>query len=228
MSVADRRRQGTPAPPSPASPWLTRSPDVEPSLSTLTLDPSKPSSRRAPPSATPDSWEDDDDASSTATTPTSATPARPTHDLPSAPPPTPITPSMHAAHPSAAAAAAAFDNPYGVYSPTGAVAGAAEPLTPLRGHFRPGAGLGGAPSAGAGAGAGGAGPSDVRPDKSSAAAARMIAGALGVRRPKESEEGRAYERAVRERERGKREKEKEEARRAEREREEARRAVWED
>ena len=122
---------------------------------------------------------------------------------------------MHAAH----AAPSALDNPYGVYSPTNHP-GPAEPLTPLRGHFRPAAGGGAGPSTGAG--------TDVRPDKSSAAAARMIAGALGVRRPKESEEARAYERAVRERERGKREKEKEEGRRTEREREEARRAVWED
>lgn len=54
----------------------------------------------------------------------------------------------------------------------------------------------------------------------------MIAGALGVKAPKKTEEGKAYERAVRENERERREKVKEEARREEREREEARKAVW--
>ncbi len=54
----------------------------------------------------------------------------------------------------------------------------------------------------------------------------MIAGALGVKAPKGTEEGRAYERATREKERKRREREREEGGRVEREREEARRAVW--
>lgn len=54
----------------------------------------------------------------------------------------------------------------------------------------------------------------------------MIAGALGVKAPKKTEEGRAYEKAVREKERRRRERVGEEEGRAEREREEARRAVW--
>lgn len=67
---------------------------------------------------------------------------------------------------------------------------------------------------------------EKRPEKSSAAAGRMIAGALGVKAPKKTEEGKAYERAVRENERVRREKLKEEGRTEEREREEARKKVW--
>ncbi|CAF9934074.1 hypothetical protein IMSHALPRED_009582 [Imshaugia aleurites] len=69
--------------------------------------------------------------------------------------------------------------------------------------------------------------SEKRPEKSSAAAGRMIAGALGVKPPKKTEESKAYERAVREKERKKREVAKEEAGKAEREKEAARRAIWE-
>ncbi|CAD6566171.1 MAG: hypothetical protein ASARMPRED_008567 [Alectoria sarmentosa] len=68
---------------------------------------------------------------------------------------------------------------------------------------------------------------EKRPEKSSAAAGRLIAGALGVKPPKKTEESKAYERAVREKERKRREVAKEEARKAEREKEEARRAIWE-
>lgn len=63
-----------------------------------------------------------------------------------------------------------------------------------------------------------------RPEKSAAAASRMIAGALGVRPPKMSAEQREYERVVRERERKRREGEKERVREEER----RRAAVWED
>ncbi|KAL9077125.1 MAG: hypothetical protein Q9161_000391 [Pseudevernia consocians] len=69
--------------------------------------------------------------------------------------------------------------------------------------------------------------SEKRPEKSSAAAGRLIAGALGVKPPKQTEESKAYERAVREKERKRREAAKEEAGRAEREKEEAKRAIWE-
>ena len=70
--------------------------------------------------------------------------------------------------------------------------------------------------------------SDKRPEKSRAVAERMIAGALGVRAPKKTEEGKAYEKAVRDNERKRREKAKEEAEREEKEREEMRRAVWDE
>ena len=69
---------------------------------------------------------------------------------------------------------------------------------------------------------------DKRPEKSSAAAGRMIAGALGVKAPKKTEEGKAYEKAVRENERKRRERLKEEQEREEREREANKRAIWEE
>lgn len=60
-----------------------------------------------------------------------------------------------------------------------------------------------------------------RPEKSTAVAGRLIAGALGVKAPKKTEEQRAYDRAVKEqeikrknREKAAKEKEKEEAERA--------------
>ena len=56
----------------------------------------------------------------------------------------------------------------------------------------------------------------------------MIAGALGIRAPKKTEEERAYERAVREKEVKRREREKAEEKEREEERERARRSVWED
>ena len=56
----------------------------------------------------------------------------------------------------------------------------------------------------------------------------MIAGALGVKGQKMGEEQRRYERAVREKERKRLDGEKEEEGRREREKEEARRAVWND
>jgi hypothetical protein len=67
-----------------------------------------------------------------------------------------------------------------------------------------------------------------RPEKTDAVAKRMIAGALGVRAPKKTEEQRAYERAGREKEVKRREKEKaDEARRVEEEKR-AKAAVWDD
>lgn len=56
----------------------------------------------------------------------------------------------------------------------------------------------------------------------------MIAGALGVRAPKKTEEQRDYERAVKEKEIRKRREEKEALARKEEEREKAKAAVWED
>jgi len=67
-------------------------------------------------------------------------------------------------------------------------------------------------------------PGDKRPEKSTVAASRLIASALGVRAPKMTQEQREYERAVREKEKRRREEEKEKAK--EEERKIA--AVWED
>ena len=67
-----------------------------------------------------------------------------------------------------------------------------------------------------------------RPEKQVNTAGRMIAGALGVRPPKQTEEQKEYARVAKENEIRRREKEKEEKVRGEEERAKARAAVWED
>ncbi|EPE26880.1 hypothetical protein GLAREA_02794 [Glarea lozoyensis ATCC 20868] len=67
-----------------------------------------------------------------------------------------------------------------------------------------------------------------RPEKTDAVAKRLIAGALGVRAPKRTEEQKAYDKAAREKETKRREKEKADAAKAELEKEKAKAAVWED
>jgi len=68
----------------------------------------------------------------------------------------------------------------------------------------------------------------ARPEKTDAVAKRLIAGALGVRAPKKTEEQRAYDRAVKEKEMKRREREKEAARVAEEDAEKAKKATWDD
>jgi hypothetical protein len=70
--------------------------------------------------------------------------------------------------------------------------------------------------------------SGLRPEKTDAIAKRMIAGALGVRAPKKTEEQKAYDRAVKEKEIKRRNAEKEAAARAKEEADRAKAAVWED
>ncbi|KAL9002664.1 MAG: hypothetical protein Q9188_004418 [Gyalolechia gomerana] len=67
-----------------------------------------------------------------------------------------------------------------------------------------------------------------RPEKSTAAAGRMIAGALGMKTPKRNEEARAYERAIREKESKRIVREREERKAAEERRQQASRQVWDD
>ncbi|KAM0325492.1 hypothetical protein ACHAQA_007479 [Verticillium albo-atrum] len=67
-----------------------------------------------------------------------------------------------------------------------------------------------------------------RPEKTDAVARRMIAGALGVKAPKMTEEQRAYEKSVREQERKRRDAEREREKREREEAERAKLAVWED
>jgi len=70
--------------------------------------------------------------------------------------------------------------------------------------------------------------SSPRPEKTDAVARRLIAGALGVRTPKKTEEQRAYEKAIKEKEMKRRNEEKEAAARAKEEAERAKAAVWDD
>jgi hypothetical protein len=59
-------------------------------------------------------------------------------------------------------------------------------------------------------------------------AGRLIAGALGVRAPKRTEEEREFDRVMREKERKRRAEEKERGRREDEERERRKKAVWDD
>ncbi|KAL3420698.1 hypothetical protein PVAG01_07143 [Phlyctema vagabunda] len=68
----------------------------------------------------------------------------------------------------------------------------------------------------------------ARPEKTDAVAKRLIAGALGVKAPKKTEEQRAYDRAIKEKEIRRRNAEKEAAVKAEEEAERAKAAVWAD
>ncbi|EAU38922.1 predicted protein [Aspergillus terreus NIH2624] len=67
-----------------------------------------------------------------------------------------------------------------------------------------------------------------RPEKQTAVAGRMIAGALGLRAPKRTEEQRAYDRAVKEQEIKRRNREREEAAKAKEAEEQAKAAVWDE
>lgn len=67
-----------------------------------------------------------------------------------------------------------------------------------------------------------------RPEKQTAVAERLIAGALGIRAPKRTEEQRAYDRAMKEREMRRRSREKEEAAREKEEEDRLKAAVWND
>ncbi|KAH8912217.1 hypothetical protein BR93DRAFT_66885 [Coniochaeta sp. PMI_546] len=67
-----------------------------------------------------------------------------------------------------------------------------------------------------------------RPEKTDAVARRMIAAGLGLKVPKQTEEQKAYDRAVREKERKRRQQEREEQKKKEAELEKARQAIWED
>ncbi|KAK0391243.1 hypothetical protein NLU13_0744 [Sarocladium strictum] len=67
-----------------------------------------------------------------------------------------------------------------------------------------------------------------RPEKTDAVARRMIAAGLGLKAPKQTEEQKAYQRAVREQEKKKREQEKAEEARRQEETAKAKAAIWDD
>ncbi|OAL03915.1 hypothetical protein IQ06DRAFT_291559 [Phaeosphaeriaceae sp. SRC1lsM3a] len=69
---------------------------------------------------------------------------------------------------------------------------------------------------------------DKRPEKTTAVAGRLIAGALGVRAPKRTDEEREYDKAMREKERRRRTEEKEREAREKAEAEARKKAVWDD
>ena len=67
-----------------------------------------------------------------------------------------------------------------------------------------------------------------RPEKQTAVASRLIAGALGIRAPKRTEEQRVYDRAVKEQEIKRRNREREEQAKAKEEEERVKASVWTD
>ncbi|KAI9722345.1 MAG: hypothetical protein M1812_001817 [Candelaria pacifica] len=68
----------------------------------------------------------------------------------------------------------------------------------------------------------------ARPEKQTAVAGRLIAGALGVRTPKKTEEQRAYERAIKEKEIKRRNQQREDQKKAKEDANRAKTSVWED
>ncbi|KAK4156203.1 hypothetical protein C8A00DRAFT_30898 [Chaetomidium leptoderma] len=182
------------------------------SLKTTELETTTPPSRAKPQkksSPVPDSWEDeadDDDNSDAEATPVAA-PSQAGGT--SAPPPTPMSPLASSKRP---------------FSPS-ALSGPGFSIPPFDGAA--GDYPASSSSSSAAAAAAGTGPSK-RPEKTDAVARRMIASALGMRAPKPTEEQRAYDRSVREKERKRREEEKERERIKEEEAAKARQAIWDD
>ncbi|CAL5870667.1 uncharacterized protein PFLUO_LOCUS4907 [Penicillium psychrofluorescens] len=72
------------------------------------------------------------------------------------------------------------------------------------------------------------GGASKRPEKQTAVAGRLIAGALGIRAPKRTEEQRSYDRAVKEQEIRRRNREREELAKAKEEDEKLKASVWTD
>ncbi|KAJ5154900.1 uncharacterized protein N7500_010339 [Penicillium coprophilum] len=70
------------------------------------------------------------------------------------------------------------------------------------------------------------GPPTRRPEKQTAVAERMIAGALGIRAPKRTEQQRAYDRSVKEQEIRRRNREREEKAKAKEEEEKMKASIW--
>ena len=65
-----------------------------------------------------------------------------------------------------------------------------------------------------------------RPEKQTAVAGRLIAGALGVRTPKKTEEQRQYEKTIKDNELRRREKERNSKRREEEDAQKAKASIW--
>ncbi|KAK4238396.1 coiled-coil domain-containing protein R3HCC1L [Achaetomium macrosporum] len=173
------------------------------SLKTTELETAKPTSRAKPQkkgSPVADSWEDEADDDDEQAADAEETPtATPRQAGTSAPPPTPMSPVASNKRP---------------FSPS-ALSGPGFSIPPFDG---PGDSLGESTTTGP----------TKRPEKTDAVARRMIASALGMRAPKLTEEQKAYDRAVREKERKRLEQEKEEKRKREEEIAKARQAIWED
>ncbi|KAL8382680.1 hypothetical protein RB595_006456 [Gaeumannomyces hyphopodioides] len=158
-----------------------------------------------------DSWEDEDissesDAEDGAADDSRPSPATADLDGTKAPPPTPISSDYKVS--------------------TGGTQ--APPPTPINPNHQSAVFKGSQPSSISAALAASSVEEQKRPEKTDAAARRMIASALGVKVPRQTEEQKAYDKAMREKERKRREDEREAERKRLEEAENAKRAVWED
>jgi len=175
--------------------------------SSTSSNPKSSSKSKAPPKApVADSWDDDDESSGADTetenenvTPPQELYAAESRDYPAAPPPTPASPSS----PYSGRDADSFISPFPY--------GNGVDLNTVTTGVRESSGRG-----------------DKRPEKTDAIARRMIAGALGVRAPKKTEEQKAYEKAAVEKESRRKEGEKDAVKKKEAEEKKAREAVWGD
>ncbi|PKY09039.1 hypothetical protein P168DRAFT_287111 [Aspergillus campestris IBT 28561] len=175
-----------------------------------------------------DSWEDELDSS----TPSSDVEADPSSAAPSDilspslsvsaegpldPPPTPISPQISNSTTAPSASWSATSPPRsGSDSPVSSASRTPTPTSAAPPHT----------STGERGGREGGNTTARRPEKQTAVAGRLIAGALGIRAPKRTEEQRAYDRSVKEQEIRRRNREKEAAEKVREEEERAKAAVW--
>jgi len=177
--------------------------DVASTMSALTIDPKKPANSKKPKTKQPvaDSWEDEDLSSSDPddgdTTPTD--PAHPGHSSSSS------SSAKGTSAPPPTPISPTYNNKGArPWSPTAAM-DAFDEEHHLQDSETP----------------------PRRSEKTDAVARRMIAGALGIKPPKLTEEQKAYDKAVREQERKRREEKAAEKKRLE-EAEKAKAAIWDD
>ncbi|KAF2838688.1 hypothetical protein M501DRAFT_1004498 [Patellaria atrata CBS 101060] len=176
---------------------------LDTSLQKLNLSTTTPrkSAKKPKAPAVADSWEDEASSSSdteTETAPTTTSLQSLRTESPCAPPPTPASPTGHST-------LFSYDN--------------SDFTSPTRyGRSDENRGHGGETGR----------DLERRPEKTTAVAGRMIAAGLGLRAPKKTEEQRAYDKAMREKEAKRRQEEREAQVRAKEEVERKKRAVWED
>ncbi|CBX94014.1 hypothetical protein IAQ61_003888 [Plenodomus lingam] len=205
--------------------------DIASTLTHLKLSPKDPQKPLHKPKSKPvaDSWDEEDLSGSDTETEENAGPAQPLSSTST------NTTTTTATTTSTTATAPSTDSPTSPISILSSINSPPNPPpptpaspTPFDGFpdnspYRSGAAFGSGPG-----GAVGRSASEKRPEKTTAVAGRLIAGALGVRAPRRTDEEREFDRVVREKERRRRVEEKERESREAEERERRKKAVWED
>lgn len=204
--------KGTPTPFQSCKLLSNTTTDLPSSLNNLSLNtrPTKSATTTSKPQSKEqiaDSWDQEDDSDSSSNNDQlSALPvpnrskAYVLSDYPSAPPPTPAAPQpKHFSKPAAMDEFAQFEAPHAALASATSTRSQPRQRDP-----------------------------NTRPETTMSSASRLIAGALGVKAPKRTEEQRQYDKAVKETERKRRDREKEDRKREEEERVRARAAVWDE